>query len=152
MNESIFKASVIIPPKNNLLAEIIHPFHEHFLNHPPGPSAPRTSPEREPPHPLHEHLLNVRWSIRFTNITMNAVLALQQVSLRCQTPDDVELRLFLDPESSQDDGGDIAHLESRTATSVQGVSGPDTAGIRTGRRRYNLCLYVEEIQSSRAFF
>ena len=46
---------------------------------------------------------------------MNAVLALQQVSLRCQTPDDVELRLFLDPESSQDDGGDIAHLESRTA-------------------------------------
>ena len=71
---------------------------------------------------------------------MNAVLALQQVSLRCQTPDDVELRLFLDPESSQDDGGDIAHLESRTATSVQGVSGPDTAGIRTGRRRYNLCL------------
>ena len=87
---------------------------------------------------------------------MNAVLAIQQVwvSLRCQTPDDVELRLFLDPESSQDDGGDIAHLESRTATSVQGVSGPDTAtaGIRTGRRRYNLCFFVEEIQSSRAFF
>ena len=63
----------------NLLAEFIHPLHEHLLNHPPDQEV----------HPLHEHLLNMNHPPqKLSQTTMNAVLAIQQVALGCQTPDD----------------------------------------------------------------